>query len=342
MKIQRSEQLNNYPTSVKPPTVFVPKKRVTLPAIVSLPIVAIVGGVVVGGIVAFISQWFYFIVVFSALMGGLGGTILSLIILQTHMRNVLLAIVFGLLIGLVTYGSLRYGQYLLFREQVKSNLVTQVGSSSQSQVDQFIQSSLQSEVGSGGFFGYIKLQAKEGVTITRGLSTTGVTFKETWAWIYWSAELLIVGGLAALMGYRTARRNYCESCQRWYSGSRSIGKVDQAAKDYFRSAVQSGHFFQAGQVLRNQATSKQYLDVQVESCSSCKTSLSYMVVHQLSGGKGKENLKLLTSRRGIVGNLLSGKKEQGKEILKQQLIPEQYEQLQNGLLSQAISGYNTN
>lgn len=160
--------------------------------------VALALAVVTGGVVAFVSQFVYLVVMFPLVMGAIAAFCGMLV----HTKSLrLVAMLIGLLCGVVIYGSYRVGEYLIDRQKTIDKVTSQTGADpamASKLLDQF----LKADTGYDGFIGYVISSAREGIQITRATSSTGIKLDEKATWIYWIIELIIVVALGASGGLR--------------------------------------------------------------------------------------------------------------------------------------------
>lgn len=148
----------------------------------------VVGGIVLGVITGAVAQLFYLIFLFPLLMG-LGGAFIILGGFKlSKVRTLTLGIGLAILISLVTYSAYQYTEYLFFRQTIKSDLKQEGYVITDTDIDEI----LQKQVGTTGFVGFLRINTKVGVTLTRlrSGSDSGLTLKGDWVWLYWILELL--------------------------------------------------------------------------------------------------------------------------------------------------------
>jgi len=171
-----------------------------------LVLLAVVSGLIVGGILWAIDNFihFYLVLAFPLFAGAIAGAVLALVVAS------------AVIAALVMYGTYHFaGYYVSFRGEIRNLLVERgAKSATEADVDAFADQILQSEVGDTGLLGYLKLNAREGITITRATavtSETGMTLQGTGVWIYWGVEILLAALMAAIAAGRAAGQ------QRWRS-----------------------------------------------------------------------------------------------------------------------------
>jgi hypothetical protein len=146
-----------------------PSNKVTSTGLKWLLLSSVIGGLAIGGLTHLISLSVgYLIVLFPFAMGLTGGKVMVAAIRQGKVRNPAIATLFGVLTGLLMYGSLHGAGYWQFKqsasEQITKELEAESGNQSNNiRYDTF----LQEKTGSKGFVGYLKYNAQQGVSIGR-------------------------------------------------------------------------------------------------------------------------------------------------------------------------------
>ena len=152
---------------------------------------------VIGGVVSFVHQWIYLILLFPMFMGlgvaaaGAAG------VKHGKMRSPFQAGLLGLLGGTLVMLASHFGSYLLF-------LLAQPGL-----------------LGQGfSFFHFMDLVATVGVTIGKvgQGQDKGMNLGYIGSYIYWSLEAIGAAGIACYIMREPARAPFCVTCQSWKPG----------------------------------------------------------------------------------------------------------------------------
>jgi hypothetical protein len=256
-------------------------------ALLPLFLAALAGGVIAGVLEGVVGHYLIsLVVIFPLLVGLAAGALASWRVGAGNVRAPALAAVAGLLGGLAGQATTHVMDYQFFRMEVAQTLRTEdpgvdVGAA--------LDAWLRGETGSGGFVGFVKLQAREGVTIKRG-SGNGIEFTGAGAYVLWVVELLLAAGAAAGLAGARAREPFCEHCRRWYDRDEiaTHGGADRW-KDVV-AAVERGDA--AGALAaRGTPTVKTRADVHLVRCSRCEAHepVLRIVVHtRLDTKKPKE------------------------------------------------------
>lgn len=190
---------------------------------------SLVSGVAIGGATAFIGKFIYFIVLFPLGMGFATGSVLGFAVKKGKIRSPITALGIGLLGGIVTYGSLMYGQYMNFQQETASIMEREYNVTDKNLANEQINVFLQQETGSSGFVGFLKLSAKEGTSISRGSSK--LKLNDTFTYLLWLIELGIVGFLASSIPFAAAKEPFNEEGNEWYGETKLIGSATEESRD---------------------------------------------------------------------------------------------------------------
>ncbi len=220
-----------------------------------LLLLTVIAGVGVG-LLLFAIDWylqFYLVLVFPLIAGILVGGILGLGVKVGRVRSAVIAGLFGLIAGLLTIGTYHFATYYIgFRGEARTALAEEGETPSEADVDAFTDLVLEDEVGEGGFMGYMRLAAREGITITRTASSStsgGTTFAGDATWIYWGVELLIVVIAAIVAAAGPARQPFDEEAGRWYEKAEWIANGYWQSQKELKQALTAGDYRKVGSLL---------------------------------------------------------------------------------------------
>ncbi|MFN4798308.1 MAG: hypothetical protein ACK5MX_18805, partial [Pseudanabaena sp.] len=190
---------------------------------------SLVSGVAIGGATAFIGKFIYFIVLFPLAMGFATGSVLGFAVKKGKIRSPIAALGLGLLGGLVTYGSLMYGQYMNFQQETATIMEREYNVKDKNLANEQINVFLQQETGSSGFVGFLKMAAKEGTSISKGSSK--LKLNDTFTYLLWLIELGLVGFLAASIPFKSASEPFNEEANEWYGEKKWVGSATEESRD---------------------------------------------------------------------------------------------------------------
>lgn len=242
-----------------------PSNRLPWHGLVFLLLAISSGGLVFGGFAFAISRVFWFILLFPAGIGFMAGTILVNMIARHHVRSPRISALCALLMGLVVYSTFHYLAYAVFQTDVRHMLTTTYGLTDFDLQQQALNEVLLRHTGATGFWGYLHLQAHEGVSIGRWGFTSGVTLNEPLTWLYWFIELSCIVNVASIVAVEAAKKPFCEACRTWYRGGKQQGSVGTSDMEHFVTLVRTGSFRQAG-ALVNGDTTPPNLEVYLHQC----------------------------------------------------------------------------
>src|ERR1700694_841027 len=103
---------------------FRPSYKMPFGSLILMLLAAILGGVIIGGVVAVADQFVYLVFLFPLLMGALGGGLIGGIVRVGKVRNPVMALFFGFLTACVIYGAYQFGSYYLDHQKIINQLVS--------------------------------------------------------------------------------------------------------------------------------------------------------------------------------------------------------------------------
>ncbi len=267
---------------------YTPDKQWTVGGLLALCAALAVVGAILGAVANYVSQWFYFILIFPAAIGFALGAVGSKVITFTKIRHPLWCALAGFLGGVFAMATMHYAGYLQFKKatsEVPADMLAQIRALSPAEREEGLATLSPEEkenarimfdvADSGdGFFGYMDLMAKQGVTISRARSSSdkGINLGHAGSRIYWGIEVLIVGIIALMMLRKQAAEPFCESCAEW-KPSELLGALS-GDQQQISAAVQSG-------ALRNwqpfTSGGEQNVHVTLNACKNCGSSANAVV-----------------------------------------------------------------
>jgi hypothetical protein len=236
------------------------------------------GGAAIGGVTFAISRVIYLIVFFPMMIGCFGGLATAFGVKQGKVRNPLVIYFFAIVTGLSIYSSLYTAEYLNFRQESLELINKKLGEVDEKKSNQLLEEFLQDETGSQGFLGFLKLSAKEGVSIGES-DEDAIKLNETFTWIYWLSELVIIQGIIFSLAHLIAKEPFCESCQKWYSNREKIGSVNEKSSPEFLQLIKQENFTDSGRLIKpgnNHFTAG--CKIYLRRCPTCPTSDLVLVV----------------------------------------------------------------
>jgi hypothetical protein len=184
---------------------------------------SIIIGLLIGAIAYFISNFIYYIFVFSLAVGILTMFAYYKLLQFSKVRHSIIAAFIGLVTGVFVALAFYGTPYLITRNDY-INLAKQNNHISTVKASADFNIMLLNETGSSGFWGYLKLRAKEGDKYTNYLMENGLpihefsfTLKSNWAWLYWFFELVFFSVPTAYIGFEVGTRFFNDAANDWYN-----------------------------------------------------------------------------------------------------------------------------
>jgi hypothetical protein len=203
---------------------------------------SLLAAVAVGWVVSFIGRWFYLILLFPLMIGGIVGVVGMGAIRLGKVRSPWMAGVAGFLAGCVAMLSMHYFDYLTFRATVEADIPAR----ERAEIEALRPADLaklapderarrkeeQRALRVKSFPAYMDYQATNGVTINRvgHGGDRGINLGYIGSCIYWGVEVLIVAGLAFIIMQGAAARPFCPECNEWKQ-ARKLGTLTFRAGD---------------------------------------------------------------------------------------------------------------
>jgi hypothetical protein len=183
----------------------------------------IVIGALVGLLARFIGQWFYLILLFPLGIGLITGVLGSFLITGFKVRSRLFARLAAALGAIAAVGAMHYFQYHQFqqgwKEHTKGLAAATIMTVTDGKTDaprKLTAEELNRIERGPSFFEFLEIHARRGVSIGRASSSGGgANLGHVGTWIYWGVELLVIGGIAALMAASAASEPFCTRCETW-------------------------------------------------------------------------------------------------------------------------------
>jgi hypothetical protein len=186
----------------------------------------LIGGAVIGALVSLLANLIYLILVFPIVMGAAGGALVASAVRSGKIRNATVALLGGLLVGVVIYASMWAVDYL----QARSSLASGSNFS---------------------FVDYVLVMDRIGVSVGRLGNSNSINLGPTFSWVYWGVELLIIMWLAATTGRAPAQQPFCEACDRWYAKPALVGTLGASRQKEVLGYLENSQFQKLGEELQS-------------------------------------------------------------------------------------------
>jgi hypothetical protein len=223
-----------------------------------LLLVILVGGFAIGALASFLANVLYIILVFPFLMGAIGGEFSLLSIRYGKIRNPSVALVGGLLMGLVIVVSFWLVSYLQF-----TNNGAAFANSAQPD-----------------FFKYIQVMAQKGVPVIHIGNVDLLNLGPVFSWIYWAFEIILIVWLSSRPGKTQAREPFCETCNHWYPKPALLGTLGSSRQKEVLNLIESGQLQKLGEELQSNPALPN-VGVFLATCGAdCVDGDSYLAVNR--------------------------------------------------------------
>lgn len=256
-----------------------------------LVIVSCLGGASLGLVTSVIALFIYPVILFPMLLGATGGFMNRVGIKRAKVRNPLIGGISGLLMGVSIYGSMTFGDYLFFQQEVLTEVKKMNPALSSKEAKQRLNQWLLTKTGSSGFIGFIKASAEKGVDVVsyKLIGSTSVTMSQKGSYIYWLLEFLLIETFIIWVSFSATKEAFCESCEEWYPNGRYLGNVKDESAKKFADFLKGGNYYQAGRLIDPLSESNPpSLVVTHQYCPNCLQGDQILKIEKITlNSKGK-------------------------------------------------------
>jgi hypothetical protein len=266
--------------------------KAPVPGVLLLALASIVGGSAIGLVVFAVSNFLYLLILFPIAIAVVGIVATTAAVVKGKVRNPLIATLFGLVMGLSIYGAFHIANYYRFSSLLFQALSTSIPPADLPNVDRMatVSSLLERLTGSGGFLGYLKLTAREGISITSLYASegSGIVMSGIPVYLYWLVEAVIIIGSTTFAGRAASLAPFCEKCNTRYGVAKHYGSVPAHQEASFLHLLRQGHLQEASALVANEdSTPPPNLEVYVRACR-CATS-PQVLLDLKKTTRGREN-----------------------------------------------------
>jgi hypothetical protein len=249
-------------------------------------LLSIFGGILAGLVFGIIGSFIYLILVFPAIMGGIGGYIITESAKYTKTRNSRYVIFSSLLTALILYIAFHYMRYLGLHAITALQTFGDFSDKSLAAAKVVVEYALEKETGHSGFIGYILFKAKQGVSIGRIFSSNKLNLGPIFTWFYWLIEIGIIAFITVSVGKQIAKKPFCEFCNSWYAEQRHIGGISANKEIEILNLIKQRDFAGMGKNLEENSDSPS-LELYLQGCKSCDKSNSFLTISKAKYQNGK-------------------------------------------------------
>ena len=259
-----------------------PRSKASLNGVLFLFGSILVAGIVIGGVTSLVSRFIYLVFVFPFIMGMASGYVVYSVIKTQKIRSPLVAILAGVFITVLVYGSMHFVDYLQFRisttKSIQAEVIAEYGEMAPNEnVQAFIDRKLAEETGMPGFIGFVLLEAKKGVSISEvgpGSNDSGINLG-VFTWVYWIIEIGIIGWISVDSAYKKAVDLFCEHCNAWIEKGDHVGGVEADVVNQAVEFIRQRDFVGLVKMLRDD-TEAPSLEFYIRTCKTCSTFPLYL------------------------------------------------------------------
>ncbi len=201
------------------------KTEITTPGVRTAALTGLAAAIAMGFVLYALEHYvhIYFVGIFPVLAGAAVGVALARGIYLGKLRNLRVATALGVVCGLSLMLSYHAFSYQLgYKEELRraSPGIPEADLQSMSDELLFVQT------GQTGFWGYIGLQAKQGMTITRSVgSGTAISLNGPWVYLFYALETLIATWMVLAFARRQTQEPFDTYTQRWYGLGKRLFSV---------------------------------------------------------------------------------------------------------------------
>lgn len=249
---------------------YQPTMKVPMSGLAGLAALVLAGGVLVGGALGFISNWFFIIFLYPILIGVVMGAVAAQGVRIGKVRNPVVAIIAAILAGFVAHWVFWLVGYQLFLGSASIDLVQQTGQA--------------------GFVGYILWIGQSGLPVLRvGQGAGFVPMGSVLTWIYLVAEIVVILFLVIPPARQQAERPFCETCQRWLGEPKLLGTLGVKRGEEILGYIQNGQFTRLGEELQRNPAMPNLGVFLASRGEECKEGEAFLVVKVQSRRKDNQN-----------------------------------------------------
>jgi hypothetical protein len=267
---------------------------------VILLVLAIVGGLAVGWLYFQVSRFFYLVLLSPVAAGFLLMFIMNIGVSVAKVRNAALAGGFGLLAAFIVVFMHHQQSYdVTFMNEMRAEAeAAGLTDLSDSTLRGFSNKFFESEGLPTGLWGFISLEAREGITIA---GRRGGSFKISgWAaWIYYFLELAIVCAIAGIAAASASSEPFDEANEEWYESAKPMLYFPFHDGEKLVQLLSTKRYTEAGTIGARQPNASEHVQLLMANTASEKARYLVIEVKVIdTDEKGKKTEKTL--RKGMI------------------------------------------
>jgi hypothetical protein len=255
-------------------------RKTNILALLPAVLILVIGGGLVGMAAGLVGSFFYLAIVFPIGMGFAGMWVAEAAARAGRVREKSRVLVVFVLTALVLYGAFHYSRYLVFQAGSWLALSKEGGAQMDMALARALTNyALRQETGHAGFFGYLLLRAKDGVSIGRFYSQNRLALTGFLVWLYWAVEFGLIlwimqGGVKDYL-----RVPVCETCGRRLGREHHLGGTTPANEPLLLDLLGRHDLAGLGGLLVKDAGLPS-VELYMRKCDRCGQSTSVLTVRR--------------------------------------------------------------
>ena len=238
---------------------------------------SILGGMLTGAIFGIIGSFIYLIIVFPALMGAIGGIIISKNARYTKTMNAVSITTVSVLTVIALYFAFHYMRYTIFLATAGLQTFGVFSGESFEAGKVVVKYILEEETGRSGFIGYMLYKAQQGISIGRRFSSDRLNLGPVLTWVYWLLESGLISFMAISGSKNIKQMRLCEHCNSWYTEKEHVGGTPINKQMEILNSVKQKDFASVGAALEENSETPS-LEFYLQSCTSCDKGNSFLSI----------------------------------------------------------------
>jgi uncharacterized RDD family membrane protein YckC len=221
-------------------------------------LLALIGGLLVAGLAWVSSNIAYLVVVFPLGVGIVGAGIVWWIVDRHKVRNLVAASILAAALTAAAYAGIQYTRYQVFTsEMFDLVLYHEYGENFKTtdipEIEDRVQGLIVQLTGASGFWGYLELEAMDGLFVAQLFSPTnwfaldlGEAANVVVVWSYRLLEILLIAGIVFASAAMAAVRPFCPDCEEWIGHSAHVCPMRARDLREFIASAPAEETMQAG------------------------------------------------------------------------------------------------
>ncbi len=231
------------------------------------------------------------------LFPGLAGSVVAFVLFKAitfgKVRNGVIAALIGVIAMVAMIGTYHYSLYQFqFKDLTREVLIKTVALPTDAAVNKFSDQFLKTQTGAIGFFGFLQLQAQQGITFIADppkVQLTGVGY-----WIFKAFEYGLVMLVLVIGPWMAANEPFSEVDQQYYGPEQLILTAPLANAAPIKTVLKSGAFEEAGALFQHDRTDFPRVELAVSRTATDSENLIVTASEVVQNGTGELKSKVIT------------------------------------------------